>query len=165
MRPLTIDELRALKAGEWLWVCGTRYGNQYAHICLQNFEENYINLTLTFGSNERFSYSTYGETWLAYKNKEQAESKGEIVELPCNVGDTVYWVSCFGQLKVKEFTAVSIDAKTIDGELCWYAWGKNGQGGRCVDNGNSGWYLGLNKARAEEVLRFVKGDDNKWTIK
>ena len=30
------------------------------------------------------------EQWLAYKNKEQAECKGEIVELPCKVGDYVY---------------------------------------------------------------------------
>lgn len=95
MKPLTIEQLKALEVGDWVWVCGTRYDNQYACICRQNFEENYLNLTLTFGSNERFSYSDYGTKWLAYKNKEQAETKGDIVELPCEIGDTVYYVEYF----------------------------------------------------------------------
>lgn len=164
MRPLTIDELRALKAGDWVWLIDIeKQSGYYRQVTINDNNEKIV----FYGefTNGYCPFETYGKKWIAYKNKEQAECKGSIVELPCNVGDTVYWVSCFGQLKVKEFTVVSIDAKTIDGELCWYAWAKNGQGGRCVDNGNSGWYLGLNKARAEEVLRFVKGDDNKWTIK
>ena len=36
-----------------------------------------------------WKYSDYATKWLAYKNKEQSEAKGEIVELPCKLEDTV----------------------------------------------------------------------------
>ena len=78
MKPLTIEELKALEVGDWVWVKDlTRSG--YAAYVQKDTK-----------SNEKFNqlswalfYSGYGKTWLAYKNKEQAEAEGEIVELPC----------------------------------------------------------------------------------
>lgn len=43
-----------------------------------------------------FAFDTYGKTWLAYKNKEQAERKGEIVELPFKLGDRLFYVEYDG---------------------------------------------------------------------
>lgn len=59
-KPLTIEELKSLKVGDWVWVT-----------------------YLTDGSGEyvkkidSFILRHYEETWLAYKNKEMAESKDD----------------------------------------------------------------------------------------
>lgn len=78
MKPLTIDELRNLEVGDWVWVITEHY-SRYVWIfntegeCLHYQYSDIENRVLTL------SYYDYGTKWLAYKNKEQAESKGEIV--------------------------------------------------------------------------------------
>lgn len=79
MKPLTIDELKALKVDDWVWlkVCDTKsYWNisENTNEYLLVYQECYC-----FGT---LNYSDYGKTWLAWKNKEQADAQGEIVELP-----------------------------------------------------------------------------------
>ncbi len=92
MEPLTIDELKALKVGDWVWVttADRKYG-AYARVC-EKFDEDNFRVE-TIESYFVDSYSDYGTKWLAYKNKEQAEAKGELLELPCKVGDTVYYIA------------------------------------------------------------------------
>lgn len=79
-KPLTIDELKALQVGDWVWVVSSsilatpdyfRIKNRAIMFCVSN---DYKRIC--------FDYSDYGTKWLAYKNKEAAEAKGEIVELP-----------------------------------------------------------------------------------
>lgn len=90
MKPLTIKELKALEVGDWVWVVDveTGYGQyvQLTKITTAFFE------CLTVYCQKIFEFPHYGTKWLAYKNKEQAEAKGEIVEFPCKVGDYVYIV-------------------------------------------------------------------------
>lgn len=81
MEPLSIEELKNLSEGDWVWIlpidkalCG-----YYAEILRQE-KEALIYAAICRGV--QTIYSDYGKTWLAYKNKEQAECKGEIVELP-----------------------------------------------------------------------------------
>lgn len=85
MKPLTIEELKELEVGDWVWFIsinknGVKQKGEYRRI-----EENVINRIYLSGaySSGNHWYENYGFTWLAYKNKEQAEAKGEIVELPC----------------------------------------------------------------------------------
>lgn len=68
MKPLTIEQLKALEVGDWVWVI--QVGNDKSG--------GYM----TISAINQKAYSHYGKEWLAYKNKEQAETKGEIVEFP-----------------------------------------------------------------------------------
>lgn len=80
-RPLTIEELKALEVGDWVWMVYTPSGNGHYDMIEEQGEE----AVLMHDDGYRFAYKyeDYGKLWLAYKNKEQAEAKGEIVELPC----------------------------------------------------------------------------------
>ncbi|MDE6966577.1 MAG: hypothetical protein K2O94_06330 [Clostridiales bacterium] len=78
MKPLTIEELKSLEVGDWVWIetpqhtdgqyLQVHYGGVNSIQCYKVKNENELLLL----------YSDYGKTWLAYKNKEQAEAKGEI---------------------------------------------------------------------------------------
>lgn len=79
-KPLTIDELKALEVGDWVWVESNTYGKTYAVVDDTDKDGLLLNAISLFGW---LAYADYGTNWLAYKNKEQAEIKGEIGELPC----------------------------------------------------------------------------------
>lgn len=85
MKPLTIEQLKELPVGDWVWFIRGDISS-YRQIaskdpcgCLLESRpyESWLN------------YSDYGKMWLAYKNKEHAEVKGEIVELPYGWLDTL----------------------------------------------------------------------------
>lgn len=71
MKPLTIEELKALQDGDYIYILDEK-GGLYCQLCDPNDEVNYWNRT-----NERlnvnFWYCNYGTKWLAYKNKEEAD--------------------------------------------------------------------------------------------
>ncbi|MDE7089160.1 MAG: hypothetical protein K2O54_03490 [Prevotella sp.] len=71
---MTIEELKALPVGEWVWLKHKDYKDSYLRKASNN--DNQFEFSW-------FSYSDYGETWIAYKNKEEAECKGELFEFPC----------------------------------------------------------------------------------
>lgn len=76
MKPLSIEEIKQLKCGDWVWVVGIeRKFNEYGQIKC-NSQEKWV------GGTFEYLYFNYGKTWLAYRNKEQAECKGELVEFP-----------------------------------------------------------------------------------
>lgn len=94
MKALTIEQLKALEVGDWVWVVEKE--DAYP---THDFRGEYCRKVPPYldgfcygwqGFGGFYKYEDYGTKWLAYKNKEQAEAKGEIVELPCKVGDTVY---------------------------------------------------------------------------
>lgn len=82
MKPLSIEELHALNDGDWVWVEDNEKPEETGYrqvkyevgnsLCVR---EGYIKYTL--------EYADYGKSWIAYKNKEEAETKGDILELPC----------------------------------------------------------------------------------
>lgn len=81
-KPLTIEELKALPIGEWVWVeniLGTKlvvdFRNGYYRKGLQDNKPDEHFTTSWYSYNLFFNYNLYGKTWLAYKNKEQAEGK------------------------------------------------------------------------------------------
>lgn len=73
MKPLTIEELKALEVGDWVWIvdCNSHRGDyKQIHFSGKNTMQFYR------CPNELLClYSDYGTKWLAYKNKEQAEAK------------------------------------------------------------------------------------------
>lgn len=81
MKPLTIEELKALEVGDWVWVelihrledVDKFTEGQYFQIHYGGI--NSIQCYKLGGSNELLLlFSDYGTKWIAYKNKEQAES-------------------------------------------------------------------------------------------
>lgn len=83
MKPLSIEEIKQLEEDDYLWIVDFENNNSeyYKIVC-----NGQIVLKLNI-IGDRCSwdvyYKDYGKTWVAYKNKEQAECKGELVELPC----------------------------------------------------------------------------------
>lgn len=82
MKPLTIEELKSLEAGDWVWIIlldkmfrlkveTEDVGEGY----YQKYNNRRKDAYVTFHLN--FYYKDYGTKWLAYKNKEQAECKEE----------------------------------------------------------------------------------------
>lgn len=82
MKPLTIEQLKALPDGDWVWVEDfTKSVNKSVYDCgeychkvppyLDGFCYGWQ------GSGGFHRYEEYGTKWLAYKNKEQAEAEGD----------------------------------------------------------------------------------------
>lgn len=93
MKPLTIEQLKSLEVGDYIWY--ERLGTNTKGYIKKNTTSPDV-FCMFIG--HPVDYSDYGKTWLAWKNKEQAEAKSEIVELLCRVGDTVY-IPWFGMEK------------------------------------------------------------------
>ena len=77
-KPLTIEELKALPAGEWVWLYrpNATPAKQFTYAQIMHIREIDIGLcSRTFWTD--FSWYNYGKTWLAYKNKEIAEGKDD----------------------------------------------------------------------------------------
>lgn len=125
MKPLTIEQLKALEVGDWVWVTHTD-GDSGTYMQIGNKKYNRIVLCGSFIEIE-YAYEYYDKMWLAWKNKEQAEAKGEIVDLPCKVGDTVwllndpYFVADICEVVIEEIK-ISRSGTTIfclyDDEYC-----------------------------------------------
>lgn len=80
MKPLTIEQLKALEVGDWVWIIDKECPRYTGYYKIDLFEVSHLKLLQGLGVT-LISYATYGEEWLAYKNKEQAGAKGEIVDL------------------------------------------------------------------------------------
>ncbi len=98
MKALTIEEIKQLKYGDWVWI--KTNNSQYLRV---NFSSEILSGETLCGI-KTYYYADYGKTWVAYKNKEQAECRGELVELPCKVGDKVYYLNTFPSISLKTNT-------------------------------------------------------------
>lgn len=113
MKTLTIEELKALEVGDWIWVVG-KEPDRACYLQKDTRSEQRFN-QLSWS----LSYSDYGKTWLAYKNKEQAEAKGEIMELMCEVGDEIFVPWIWGDSDgIMNLTVTSITWR--DNEIDYY---------------------------------------------
>lgn len=92
MKPLTIKELKALEAGDWVWIVNEENNNNYYVLITAKSRKVFAVMTALAKDFYVHHYCDYGTKWIAYKNKEQAECKGEIVELPCELGQLLYAV-------------------------------------------------------------------------
>ena len=83
-KPLTIEELKALKEDDWVWVVVKENAYpksaQETGYCMIGQSKDGIGC----GYMCKVLYTDYGKTWIAYKNKEQAEGKDdELVKEVC----------------------------------------------------------------------------------
>lgn len=118
MKPLTIEELKALKVGDWVWIVISDRSCTLSPSCYYQVDHLGRNKEYFMfcygGKRDGLRFSVYGTKWVAYKNKEQAEAKGEIIELPCNVG-TPCCIVKNGQMKVLPITSY----KVVDGNAVY----------------------------------------------
>lgn len=85
MKPLTIEELKALEVGDWVWIvdrqANTNMYGKFTHS--SSYFEKFAFYFETAGYSMQLFEEDYSTKWQAYKNKEHAECKGQIVEFPC----------------------------------------------------------------------------------
>lgn len=81
MQPLTIEEIKNLCPGEWVWI-GNSAGWYWQ---IDTSEDTYITAIDLDNSIRRFDYSEYGAEWVAYKNKEQMDENNKYCK--CHFGD------------------------------------------------------------------------------
>lgn len=120
MKPLKIDELKALKVGDWVWIVCDDVGVYARKVSVTSTDDDYDKEMFWYRGIKDFNfyYVNYGKDWFAYKNKEQAEAKGEIVELPIDRHTEVFFVDTSdGELNAKIVTGYFVD---------YYAFGKYG---------------------------------------
>lgn len=105
-KPLTIDELKALEVGDWVWIMAPpspfdkgMYVRKHEASNIEFFKGETLGWFFADG------YETYGK-WIAYKNKEQAKCMGEIVELPCKLGQKLYAIY---DDKIHEYSGAEIN--------------------------------------------------------
>lgn len=94
MKALSIRKLKGIKAGDWVWIKGIKgddtlinlYENgayyQVAAVSSEYKDSNFEAVSMFPAFRTILNYADYGKTWFAYKNREQAECKGKLIELP-----------------------------------------------------------------------------------
>lgn len=112
MKALTIEQLKNLAVGNWVWAIIEQKDAEPMYGYFQKTAD--IDTSIFLDGRyvkQYFDYSDYGTKWLAYKNKEQAESKGEIVEFPCILKSNstypknqVVYINEFGSIIVERFS-------------------------------------------------------------
>lgn len=163
-KPLTVKELKALKVGDWVWIiCPLGCDGIYAcksddstdtHFADSNeFIEFECDKTLGFG------YDSYGTGWIAYKNKEQAEAKGKIVELPCAIESDIF-IKHENGIEVTQVVAMTlyedIGFLHLANNKEIKVWFKDGHYSNGVERFESDFNFTFDKPKAK--LRKLKGE-------
>lgn len=129
MRPLTIDELRALKAGDWVWIIRYAKIGYYAEIVVTDTFEAFAVASVC--NDRKHLFPEYGKTWIAYKNKEQAEEE-QCANCDRNISDELpkvdvdnkrychqcYEDKCKGEAEVNRLYVFVIDHEEIYQFIC-----------------------------------------------
>lgn len=77
MKPLSIEEIKQLKEYDWLYIVDLKDNILTGYYKLFNRCNETIKCHCLCLKQD-FNFGDYDKTWLAYKNKEQAECKGEL---------------------------------------------------------------------------------------
>lgn len=126
MKPLSIEAIKQLKEDDWVWI--KTNNSQYLRV---NFSsENLCGETLC--GIKTYYYADYGTKWAAYKNKEEADCKGELVMLPCQIHDVGYFVDTENKMIVeadvkeilihnytKKFATIQITFEQLEGRVLY----------------------------------------------
>ena len=166
---LTIEELKNLEIGDIVWIINSntsRDDNEY----FQVREKGKYFTAIWLGCQEQvclfhFGWEDYGKTWVAYKNREEAERKGEIFEAPCKVGDTIYAIPSDAQYGLnmlhhnennKVYEQVIDEVRfTRSG---WYVMTCELKAGQVGSSLGENWFLTRKEAEKKLQERY-----NKWT--
>lgn len=92
MKPLSIEELKELKENDYFWLVNINDANKNIYISNISYTKETLSGLDFYNYSRRMKWDNYGKTWLAFKNKEQAECKGVMYEFPCELGTTIYYI-------------------------------------------------------------------------
>lgn len=112
MKPLTIEELKALEVGDWVWVVDLAY-NSGKYIQIASIADNVI---FCNNSNSIYSMNFYKKHWLAYKNKEQAEGVYDRLQTECDDKER-YTIELFNRAKEAERELKEIKTRMVNGKI------------------------------------------------
>ncbi len=88
MKPLSIEDIKQLEKDDWLWVINI-YNEYGSYMRIKASNDKILSMVFD-GSVRWYHYLDYGKTWLAYKNKEQAECKGLGMKHCIDVINSIY---------------------------------------------------------------------------
>ncbi len=155
MKPLTFEELKALPCGEPVWLIPQGpipYAEKYYYKNDSEDIDETHEIALYDEHDEDdviVTDSDYGTKWLSYKNKECAEAQGEIVELPCALGCTVYTLD---DDKIEEWEVIGVLVQDSDAYIKIF----NKQSFICKLWGVKSIFF--NKSVAEARLQELRGE-------
>lgn len=72
-KPLSIKELKALRVGDWVWVVNNEIPQYTGYYKIDLFAISHLHLVQGLGKTA-IPFLTYGDEWVVYRNKEEAES-------------------------------------------------------------------------------------------
>lgn len=90
MKPLTIDEIKALTPNDWIWI---QFGNSGRYYEIFKITENCLHTW-----DEDFTFSDYGTKWIAYQNKEQATQNEQCVICHCDISSELPKIDKYGNM-------------------------------------------------------------------
>lgn len=110
-KPLTIEELKDIQVGDWVWISRLNNNKASGYVTDINFTAKMFTCKSVNRVATTARIADYGKTWLAYKNKEMAETNGEILELPCirpiknKIGELfeVVFIQCSGTVSSETY--------------------------------------------------------------
>ena len=73
MKALTLEQLKSLKVGDWVWVVNKEIPQYTGYYKIDLFAISHLHIVQGLGKTV-IPYATYGEEWFVWKNKEQAEA-------------------------------------------------------------------------------------------
>lgn len=115
MKPLTIEKLKSLEAGDWVWISQLNNKRAGGYVTDINFTARMFTCKSVNRVSTTARIADYGTKWLTYKNKEQAETKGDIIELPC-VRKTKSTLPPYEVVYINEYDRVVVERFTYENE-------------------------------------------------
>lgn len=79
-KPLTLEELKALKKGDWVWMVDNEIPQYSGYYQIDLFAISHLHLRQGLGKTV-IPFLTYGDQWEAYKNEEEAKAEARLKEL------------------------------------------------------------------------------------
>ena len=73
--PLTLKELKSLEVGEWVWIVNQDNNKGYYAVITAKCKKVFAVISALTPDLPIHYFYDYGEKWVAYKSKEQAEGK------------------------------------------------------------------------------------------
>lgn len=84
MKPLTVEELKALKVGDWVWISRSSNNKTSGYVTDIDFTAKMFTCKSVNRVATTARIADYGTTWLAYKNKEEAEGVYDKLQAECD---------------------------------------------------------------------------------
>ena len=106
------------------------------------------------------TYSIGGEAIDKFAHYEDLEEQGRLIELPCKVGDTVYFIKFAFSVAKSPITAEILSIKIIDGEMIYTAITQDNSIVRKFKSDAIGKTVFFTKSEAEAKLKEMSSSEN-----